>query len=517
MALLCYALLAAAWIVDMLTPQLFVAAILLNGPIALSSLTLRGRLTAQLVVAAEIANLVAGYVNGVQAGYRWDGIAIGDRVLSAASFVLVGYLSVKAQEYAREAGVSSGRMRQFQFEKMLRESTRRVRETLNLDLVRRAILREAIPLLGASAAMLIVRDSPVDFPLTIEQKRGEPDASLERRALPTEIASLAARARDHSNPIRLTGDDPLGRLTLAALASREALAASIRTSPAGADYLLVALASAETDFVPDALPAMQAFSEQAGIALEQSRLFTQLGERNDEIARQKDELAERSDVIRDIVYALAHDLRTPLTAADVTIKQALEGAYGQLPERYAAILRSTLAANDEERRIVETLLLVARYEAGEESNLRETLDLHPLLTRAVAEMKPVAEASGIALADEIESGLDVAGDPDEIRRAALNLLVNAMAATPQGGSIVVRAYRRDGTVTVAIEDDGYGVPAERLPALFQRFGGTRSGGGTGLGLYIVRRIVEKHGGRVGYAPRDPRGSTFTMTFPERDA
>ena len=68
------------------------------------------------------------------------------------------------------------------------------------------------------------------------------------------------------------------------------------------------------------------------MALEQAQLFTQLGERNDEIAQQKNALAERSDVIRDIVYALAHDLRTPLAAAHVTMNQALAGAYGELPE-----------------------------------------------------------------------------------------------------------------------------------------------------------------------------------------
>ena len=80
-ALLCYGLLVAAWIVDLLTPQLFIAAILLNGPIALSSLALQSRLTTNWSIAAEIANAVAGYVNGVQAGHHWDGVAIGDRLL----------------------------------------------------------------------------------------------------------------------------------------------------------------------------------------------------------------------------------------------------------------------------------------------------------------------------------------------------------------------------------------------------------------------------------------------------
>jgi signal transduction histidine kinase len=66
---------------------------------------------------------------------------------------------------------------------------------------------------------------------------------------------------------------------------------------------------------------------------------------------------------------------------------------------------------------------------------------------------------------------------------------------------------------LTIQDTGYGVPPEQRGTLFQRFGGSRPGAGTGLGLYIVRRIVEKHGGTVEYEPREPRGSTFTVSLP----
>ena len=72
---------------------------------------------------------------------------------------------------------------------------------------------------------------------------------------------------------------------------------------------------------------------------------------------------------------------------------------------------------------------------------------------------------------------------------------------------------RNGCLTVSVIDDGYGVAADRRAALFQRFGGVRSGGGTGLGLYIVRRIAEKYGGRAGYEPREPRGSRFFIELP----
>lgn len=514
MAWLCYGLLVAAWIVDLLTPQALVAAILLNGPIALSSLALRSRLTAQLVIAAEVANVIAGYVNGVQAGYHWDGIAIGNRLLTAASFVLVGYLSVKTQEYAREAGVSAGRMRQIQIDKALAEATGGVRKTLNLELVRRAILRESISLVNASSAILVVRESAFELPLLMQLRAGESEASIDRSALSTELASLAARARERPGVIRVSRDDALGRLTLDALAAGSALTVAIRTEASSAEYVLVELAGERGDFSEDAPQVLQAFAGQATIALEQSALFTQLGERNDEIARQRNELARRSDVIRDIVYALAHDLRTPLTAAEVTMKQALDGSYGELPERYRPILRTTLAANEEERRLVETLLLVARYETGEESHVREPVALARVLTRAVDEMRPLAEVNGSQLHGEIEDAIEIAGDPNELRRAVLNLIANAIAATPAGGTITVRSKRSGKNAVVEVEDDGHGVPPERRDSLFARFTGARSGSGTGLGLYIVRRIVEKHGGSIAYEPREPRGSLFRVVLPE---
>jgi signal transduction histidine kinase len=512
-AWLCYGLLVAAFIVDLVTPQLFIAAILLNGPIALSSLTLRSRLTTNLVIAAQIANIIAGYVNGVSAGYHWDGIAIGDRLLLAASFVLVGYLSIKTQEYAREAGVSAGRMRQVEIEQALREATGRVRGTLNVELVQRAVTRESVGLLGASKATLVVRETPFGPQLLLSYAAGDGDIIVERRVLTTEFASLVARAVEAEDVFAVTQSDLLGRATLEALGASEALVTPVATNGA-LEYVLIEEVSGGKIFVGDAITTLRAFAEQAAMALEQARLFTQLGERNEEIARQKDELADRSDVIRDIVYALAHDLRTPLAAAHVTMNQALSGAYGELPEAYREILRTTLAANDDQRRMVETLLLVARYESGEASTAREPVDCSELLTGITAELRPVTDMKGIELRVDVPgTPLWAIGDPHEIRRAVVNLLANAIDATPRAGHVTARAAREGNFIGMTVEDDGYGVAPEQRKSLFQRFGGGYHGAGTGLGLYIVRRIAEKHGGTVEYEPREPRGSTFTMTLP----
>lgn len=511
MGLLCYGLLVAAFIVDLFTPQLFIASILFNGPIALSSLALQRRLTMGLVVAAEIANVVAAYANGVLTGHHWYSVAIADRVLLAASFVLVGALSAKSQEFAREAGASAGRRRQIEIEQSLRAAIGRVRETLDVEIVQRAIVRESVALLDASQATLVARDSSLS-PLLFTYNAGDSDIALERRALVTGMASLVESAVQRGESAAIGSGDLVGRLQLEALDARAAIVTPI--VPYGMPpHVLIVSVRAGGEFAPDALPTLRAFAQQATMALEQAQLFKQLGDSNREIAAQKDELSNRSDVIRDIVYALAHDLRTPQAAAHVTMTQALAGAYGELPERYRQILRTALAANFDQRRIVETLLLVARYEAGETSNVRERVACDEVMQRVAAELRPVAEAKGVeVVAEQPRDDLSTIADPHEIGRAVANLLANAIEATPSGGHVVLSGSRNGRMLTLHFEDDGFGVPASQRSALFLRFGGhPRSG--TGLGLYIVRRIAEKYGGTVAYEPREPRGSRFVLTLP----
>ena len=504
MAALCYALLVIAWIIDLVTPQLFVAAILLNGPIALSALALRPSLTLRLVVLAELANVVAGYVNGIQAGHHWDTIAVGDRALVALSFLLVGGLTLRAQQSARRAGESDERERQIRRERALRRAMEQVRASLNTEVVMRNAVREAKHITAAPSVLLVTRASSLDLPDLYAAENDE--VTLRREPLPPELTSVIEGARARGRAITVGANDPL-----ASMLRESATVATIEL-----DNGLVALIIGWGARSPstEEEDAVQDFADNLSVALQQTRLFIRLAEQNEEILRGRSELQNRSEVIRDIVYALAHDLRTPLVAADVTMDQALEGAYGELPERYRHILETTRSSMAGLRRLVETLLLVARYESGEDSRRFRREQLAPLIEPAVAELQPVARAKGVHLAiGAVPVDVVIEADEDEIRRAVTNLVANAIEATPEGGSVHVNTAVRDGRVTMSVTDDGYGVPPERRGALFQRFGGVRAGGGTGLGLYIVRRIAEKYGGRAGYEPRDERGSRFFIELP----
>jgi len=372
----CIVLLVAAWIVDLVTPQLFVAAILLNGPIALSSLAFAPRFTQLLVVLASIENVTAGYVNGLSAGNHWDSLALANRGLVALSFLLVGGLSIKTQRDARQAGEAGARENRAVRERGLRRAVEAIRASMNVELIERATAREACAALDVDRARLYAFESGLDRPATFDAARGRLDIDERFERPPAPVLSFLQRVVDERSIVVPSDGDALGRLLLETLGASHAIAAPLIEHETVFGVLVLQREGARFDTLFE--EGLRYYADQAAIALAQARLFVQLSGRNEELATANAALSERTNVIRDIVYALSHDLRTPLAAAGMTIRQALAGAYGDLPQAYRDLLERSLQSNDELQRLAETLLLVSRYESGEQSARRERVELAPL-------------------------------------------------------------------------------------------------------------------------------------------
>jgi signal transduction histidine kinase len=501
----CVLALLAAFVIDLLTPQLFVAAILLDVPIVLSSLGGSGRFRLMLVIAALACDVLAGYVNGVQAGHHWDAIGIGDRLLAALSIVLVGYLSSAVIDNAQRAGQAASQEVRARREALISTAIERVRASLSTELVLRAIARESPALFDATEARFSLAGPGAT---TLVARRGKAQVDVDEERLPPAIISLVQRAADDGDGIAIAPTDALGRLVLDTFGVAELLAIPIADRERRFGVLLVL--GEHEDSLQDQRGVARAYAQQSANALAQARLFEQLAERNAA-------LEERSGIIRDLVYALSHDLRTPLAALGMTLRQAQAGAYGELPERYREIVERSVIATDDVQRLAETLLLVARFESGDRRPERDTLDLGEIARQIAGELEALAATRNVALSITIEDGPPVRtiGDRSDIRRAITNLVANALEYTPAGGHVSIALEHSATTAIVRITDDGFGVSEKMRSHLFTRFarGDDRRGGGSGLGLYIVRRVAEESGGSVTYEPNAPQGSIFTLRLP----
>ena len=501
-AVAAFALLIVAFVADALTPQTLVIAILLDVPIVLAALTQSRRLTMALVSAALAADAAAWFINAAHDGYRWDAISAGNRALSMLSIVLVGYLSTAVQERAERVGRLAAQEARARREAALAVTADRMRASLSPGLVKRAIVREAPQALDASAAFWYPSGSDSEV---LSARAGSSDVDVVDERPSAEITTLTHRVTEDGTVTIVRGVDPVGRFVLDRLQARSAIA--IPLADRGTSFgVLIAASSAEP---PDegAVQTARAFATLAVNALGQARLFAELAERNEA-------LIERQDVIRDLVYALSHDLRTPLAALALTLRQAADGAYGALPERYETVLRDSLVSIDDLRRLAETLLLVARFESGDRRVDVALIDLGPVAREIGSELHAMAGARGVVLTVDAAVDACVRASRGDLKRALANLVANALEHTPAGGTVALRLTVTRDRVDAVVTDDGFGIDERSRAALFQRFSSaSRAGGGTGLGLYIVRRIAEESGGTVRYAPREPRGSVFTLALP----
>jgi len=232
--------------------------------------------------------------------------------------------------------------------------------------------------------------------------------------------------------------------------------------------------------------------------------------------------AERVNRVKDEFLAtLSHELRTPLNAIVGWAHLLVSGSLDSQRHRTAAdtILRNAHA----QTRLVDDLLDVSRIINGKLLLQLAPVDLATVVAAAVELVRNAAEAKDIELRVTIHPGALMIGDSERLRQVVWNLLSNAVKFTRRHGRVEIRLEPRDSQVQLTVSDTGVGIDPEFMPHLFERFSQadsstTRPHGGLGLGLAVVRHLVELHGGTVSAASQGSgQGATFTVTLPVRAA
>jgi signal transduction histidine kinase len=212
---------------------------------------------------------------------------------------------------------------------------------------------------------------------------------------------------------------------------------------------------------------------------------------------------------------VSHDLRTPLTRLRGTAELALASPPDLNRDREA--LADCVEETDRVLVMLNTLMDISEAESGTLQLQRETVMLGDVVARAVDLYRDVAEARGVALVADALADVAVVADRTRLEQVAANLIDNAVKYTPPGGRVDVEVRRGEGeTAIMRVRDTGPGIPPDELPRIFDRlFRGDRSRAerGLGLGLSLVRAIVEAHAGTVRVESEPSKGSVFTVSLP----
>ncbi|HKC55143.1 MAG TPA: PAS domain S-box protein [Vicinamibacterales bacterium] len=361
---------------------------------------------------------------------------------------------------------------------------------------------------GHIRRLAIAHSDPAKSQLDTEHRRRFEDPtgpSNTRQVIRTGKSAMCADVTDDMIVAVAKGDQERVR-PMRALGVVSCMCVALTTSRGTIAALTLVTAESGRRYTADDLRFAEDVASRAALMVENARAYVEIRKTN----RLKDEF----------LATLSHELRTPLNAI-LGYARMLRGgmlAADKYQRTFETIERNSAALTQ----MVEDILDVSRVVSGKMRLNMQAVELPLVVHEAIATVTPAAEAKDI----RVETAFDpqvgpVSGDPDRLRQIVWNLMMNAVKFTPKHGRIQVRIERVNSSVEIVVSDTGMGIAPHFLPHIFERFrqgesGPTREHAGLGLGLAIVRNLVELHGGTV-YATSggEGKGATFRVRLPLR--
>lgn len=396
----------------------------------------------------------------------------------------------------------------------LAEVSKAINATLERDEVLDLILTSALDLIGGDEASVMLLDEAKKN-LEVVSYRGEgPDEIRQARVeVGTGISGVVAETR---RPLLIEGN----RVPAVAKGGhpergiKSAMSVPLERGGELLGVLNIADTSAGKTFNDHDLEALGFFAENAAIAIGNASLF----EREREAV---DRLEELDRLKSDFIATVSHELRTPLTAivgSAQVLSRKMETMTGDQRRQFITSIN-----NQSQRlsRLVQDLLTTESVQSGVVRLQRMKLDLESLCESCLGDVRTTKLAGERKLLLDVRSeNMEAWGDPGAIRQVVTNLVENACKYSPDATTVTVGLEDLPGEALITVEDEGHGIPEEKLTHIFDRFyqtdaSNTRLAGGVGLGLFIVKNLVEGHGGTIDVESEEGRGTTFKVHLIKR--
>ncbi len=413
-----------------------------------------------------------------------------------------------------------------QLEKANKELQRRVRElttlfdlaktmasATNMQVLFQHVVEGAVHLSEADKGWLFLRDA-TSKRLTLMAQKGLPRTLAARVGKPWDdgLSGLVALSGE---PLNIYGE-PLRRFKVAQL-GQAALVVPIKVKKEVVALLAVMRKEARP-FSSDEQALLVALADYASIALVNAQLFRTLQEHVQAMQRTAKAAREGENLKNELLQNVSHELRTPLGVAKGYVDMLLAGQMGELTPEQKQTIETVQKQLAQIADIVTSMTALQAVSLAPAQWAR--VNIGDLARLAVARQKPYARKKKLVLdAHIVSQDTAVRGDPDQLSLVFDHLLDNAIKFTPEGGHITLQVQRKhDEFVEVSVKDTGIGIPLQHLEHIFERFyqgdgSTTRRFGGLGLGLSVVKEIIEAHNGKVWAESKEGQGTTVRFVLP----
>ena len=252
------------------------------------------------------------------------------------------------------------------------------------------------------------------------------------------------------------------------------------------------------------------------LAEEFNRMADTIQERDERLERVNEELRRANQVKSEFLAVMGHELKTPLHAIRGYAQLLKEGIDGPVTDAQRDDLDNIVTSGDHLRALIDNILQFSKLESGEESLHPDVVEVGKLIDEATQNVQVMAREKGVELRAHA-NGMRIRADGTKLKQVIINLLSNALKCTDEG-QVEIRAEQQDDDVVFTVRDTGIGIPESHWEQIFEPFtqidsSTTRPWAGIGLGLSIVKKYVEMHGGRVWVRSQEGEGSAFHFTIP----